>query len=162
MLKMVLKNKWSVYINKSIENLKIPMIWLDYYLGQTLITECNTHLVNWPSLIKCSHSYETKKTTNTHLVNWPKHKKTCLSWHTSKTAWLCLWKVRFCFPRVSGFDHLLLTFCLIKAKYSCKSYKTHISIYFNNFKPLGWMKGWLVNLCPFQQYFSHIRMMGRW
>ena len=37
MLKMVLKNKWSVYINKSIENLKFPMIWLDYYLGQTLI-----------------------------------------------------------------------------------------------------------------------------
>ena len=36
MLKMVLKSKWPVYINKSIENLKFPMIWLDYYLGQTL------------------------------------------------------------------------------------------------------------------------------
>ena len=44
MLKMVLKSKWPVYINKSIENLKFPMIWLDYYLGQTLnvlITDFN-------------------------------------------------------------------------------------------------------------------------
>ena len=26
----------------------------------------------------------------------------------------------------------------------------------------GWMAGWLAILRPFQQYFSHIRTMGRW
>ena len=41
MLKMDLKNKLSVNINKSIENLKFPMIWLDYYLGQTLRSSYN-------------------------------------------------------------------------------------------------------------------------
>ena len=28
--------------------------------------------------------------------------------------------------------------------------------------PLTWMDGWFAILCPFQQYFSHIRMMGGW
>ena len=36
MVKTVLINKWSVDTIKSTENLNFPVIWLDYYLGQTL------------------------------------------------------------------------------------------------------------------------------
>ena len=34
MKETVVMNKWPVYTNKPAENLKFPMIWLDYYLGK--------------------------------------------------------------------------------------------------------------------------------
>ena len=43
LVKPLFMDKWGVYTNKSIENLKIRVIWLVYYLGQTLNEKVTIH-----------------------------------------------------------------------------------------------------------------------
>ena len=49
-METVLINKWPVYTNKSTENLKFPMIWLDYYLRQTLSID-QDQIIIWGRLL---------------------------------------------------------------------------------------------------------------